>query len=171
VQALASIAVEQGRLEDARAYQTEAIAAAEEVGASRLLSFAESDLAVTWLLLDEFDEAALLARKALVACRRLGNRRRAAFAVFVLACCTAASGDYSRAAQLTGAHDVIDAAVLRDAPNRAHFWTDLEQARRDDNRNQLRHLLGADDFERLSAVGAGLSFDEAADMALGKVVS
>jgi hypothetical protein len=40
---------------------------------------------------------------------------------------------------------------------------------RDDNRTRLRQLLGESEFERACGVGRGLSFDEAADLALGRV--
>lgn len=103
VQSLGSIASEQGRLEAARAFAEESIATAEEVGARRLLALGWSDLGVVSLLQGELGDAALWSRKALIACRRTGNRRGAAFAVFVLACCATATGDYRRAAQLTGA--------------------------------------------------------------------
>jgi predicted ATPase/class 3 adenylate cyclase len=147
-QSLGSIASEQGHLEAARAYAEESIATAEEIGARRLLAFGWSDLGVVLLLQGELEEAAQWSRKSLISCRRVGNRRGAAFAIFVLACCATHAGEHLRAAQLTGAHDVIDAAVIQGAPNRAHFWTLLEQQARDDNRARLRQLLGESEFER-----------------------
>lgn len=121
------------------------------------------------LLQGELEEAAQWSRKSLIACRRLGNRRGAVFATFVLACCATGAGEYRRAAELTGAHDVIDADIIQGAPNRAHFWTLLEQQARGDNRARLCELLGESEFERARDSGRELSFDEAADLALGRV--
>lgn len=42
---------------------------------------------------------------------------------------------------------------------------------REDNRARLRQVLGEDQFERAYAVGRALSFDEAVDLALGRVRS
>jgi hypothetical protein len=140
----------------------ESIVTAEEIGARLLLSHGWSDLGVVLLLRGELEEAAQVSRKSLIACCRLGNRRAAAFDIFVLACCATGAGEYRRAAQLTGAHDVIDADVIEGAANRAHFWTLLEQQARDDNRARLSQLLGEGEFERVLDSGRQLSFDEAA---------
>ena len=84
-------------------------------------------------------------------------------------------GDYRLAAQLTGAHDGMHGAyagddVALEGAYRWNKWGRLDQDVREDNRARLRLALGEADFERDYAVGRGLSFDEAADLALGKAL-
>ena len=84
----------------------------------------------------------------------------------MLACCATGAGDYCRAAQLTGAHDVIDATVSDASPD--YYWTPLAQRMRDDNRARLRLALGEGEFDRAHYAGRTLSLDQAADLALGR---
>ncbi|MGA2805796.1 MAG: hypothetical protein ABSF89_15650 [Acidimicrobiales bacterium] len=57
------------------------------------------------------------------------------------------------------------------APKGGFDWTTERQAVGDDVRARLREALGDDEFERAYTVGRGLSFEEAVDLALGKVRS
>ncbi len=163
---LASLEAADGYVEAARDYYEEAIAAADEIGAVWLLAGAWDSLAIVLLLQGELTEAEALARKSLITARRLGLGRIVAGAIFVLTCCATGAGDYCRAAQLTGAHDVIDAAALDASPD--HFWTPLEQRARDDNRARLRQALGEGEFDRAYRAGRTLGLDQAADLALGR---
>jgi predicted ATPase len=160
------------QLEAARAHFEEAMVTAEETGSSRYLTTLWQGLGFVLLLQGELEEAALLCRKSLIACRRLARRGAdAAFALLLLSCCATGAEDYRRAAQLTGAHDVIEADILDLAPKRGYDWTPWEQEVRDDNRARLRQVLGDDGFERAYVLGRGLSFEEAVDLALGRVRS
>jgi len=159
-------------VEAARAHFEEAIAVAEEIPSSRYLPSMRLGLGLILFLQGELEEAELSSRKALIAYRRLGRPGvNAAFAIFLSACCATGTGDYRRAAQLTGAHDVIDADIMDVAPKGGFDWTTERQAVGDDVRARLREALGDDEFERAYTVGRGLSFEEAVDLALGKVRS
>jgi tetratricopeptide (TPR) repeat protein len=171
LQGLASQAVADGQVAAARAYREEAIAAAEEIGSSWYLPALWSDQGIVFLLLGEFEEAASFSRKALIAFRRLGGRSATAFSIFVLACCATGTGDYCRAARLTGVHDVIDAEVIDLVHKGIYQWTPPEQRARDDNRARLRQILGDDEYEREHTLGRGLSFVQAVDLALGRASS
>jgi predicted ATPase/DNA-binding SARP family transcriptional activator len=160
-----------GQLEAARPRFEEALAIAEEIGASWYLNQLWIDLGVVLLGEGKFEEAARLCRKALVSSRRQGNRANVVTEIFALACCATGTGDYRRAAQLTGAFDVLDADVAEVIPSRAQVWTPLEQRLRDDNLARLREVLGEREFGRAYDLGRGLSFDEAVDLALGRVRS
>jgi predicted ATPase len=165
---LGALESEDGNLETARRHYEEAIAAAEEIGAVWVLANQWSGLGIVLLLQGELTEAAALARQSLITGRRLGLGREVAAAIFVLACCATGAADYRRAAQLTGAHDVIDAAVIDAGAN--YSWTPLEQAARDRNRARLRQALGEGEFDRAYHAGRALGLDQAADLALGRTL-
>lgn len=170
LQGLASQAVVDGQLAASRAYREEAIAAAEEIGSSSELPAFWSDHAIVLLLLGELKEATSFGRKALIGKRRRG-RSAVGFTIFVLACCATGTGDYRRAARLTGAHDVIDTEVINLVHRGSYRWTAPEQQARDDNRARLRQVLGDEEYEREHAVGKALSFEQAIDLALGRANS
>jgi hypothetical protein len=126
-------------------------------------------LGIVRLIQGEVEEPALLSRKSLIASRRRGRRtREGAFEVFILACCATRTGDYRRAAELTGAHDVIDAEILATVPAGAYWWSQSELEVRNDNRARLREILGEIEFEQAYARGTKLSFEKAIDLALGR---
>jgi len=158
-----------GHDQAARRHYEEAMAAGEEIGSVWQLAQTWASLGVVLLYQGEPEKAAALARKALIAGRRLGLATAVAAAIFVLACCATGAGDYRRAAQLTGAHDVIDATVTGASPN--YDWTPLEQHMRDDNRARLRLALGEDEFDRAYRAGRAFGVDQAADLALGRTPS
>jgi tetratricopeptide (TPR) repeat protein len=172
---LAALELDAGRLEAARALYEEAIAVAEDEDFHTEAVDTWGGLALVLLLQGKFEEAALRCRKSLLARRRLGLRTGTANDIFKLACCATGMGNYLQAAQLTGAHDVmhakIDVEVVPEGAFKWNKWTPLEQKVREDNRAALRRVLGEVEFERAYAVGRGLSFDQAADLALGKVRS
>ena len=167
---LGIVEAEDGKFEAARAYYEEAVASAEGIGASQVLTWLWNGLGFVLRFQGEFDEAALWCRKSLIGSRRLGQRRTAAFALFLLACCATGIGDYSRAAKLTGASDAIEADIVAVTPQ-AYVWTSIEQQVRDDNWARLRQALGDREFERSYAVGRGLTFEAATDLALGRARS
>jgi tetratricopeptide (TPR) repeat protein len=161
----------EGRLEAACALYEEAIAGAEEIGARWVLTTFWSSLGYVQLLRGDLEAAGQLCRKSLIACRGQGRRSgEAALAMFVVACCATVAGDYGRAAQLTGAHDLIDAAIVGTG-DRVHYWKPNYRQKRDDNQERLRQLLGEDEFDRAYGIGRALNFNEAVDLALGRVRS
>lgn len=129
----------------------------------------DGNLSVCELLSGNVDEAARAARVSLVASRRKGHPTGVinAFAVWVLACCAARSGDHERATVLTAAHDVLDAHLAEVAAN-SFRWTPLEQRERDDNRRRLKEALGEQRFGEVYERGRGLSAERALDLALGR---
>jgi len=111
--------------------------------------------------------ASALYRQALTACRHHDPRLVGAL-IFHLGVCATSAGDYRRAAQITGAHDILDAALLAAAPARAYERHPSDQKLQDDNRARLRQALGEEEFERACMIGRGLSLGQACDLALGK---
>jgi hypothetical protein len=173
---LAQLELDAGRLGAARGLYEEAVAAAEEVGSPWWLVNSWGHLGLVLLLQGEPEEAARWCRKSLVTSRRVGTRKSATIAIFKLTCCATGTGNYGLAAQLTGAHDVMHAAYMSDdvPPEGAYRWNKwgpLEQKLRGENRARLRQVLGEADFESAHALGSWLSFDQAADLALGRAPS
>ncbi len=149
-------------LEAAGVHNQEAINLAQDIGAYWVLTRAWCNHGVNLVVLGRLHEAEQVARALLLSCRRVGRQGPSDAAIFVLACCATNARDHRRAAQLTGAHDVMDAKLTA----LGHHWTEREQSARDDNRDRLRRALGNDEFERALRCGANLSFDEAVDLAL-----
>jgi predicted ATPase/class 3 adenylate cyclase len=164
---LSSGALADGQLAAARAYCEEAIAAAEQTESTWLLPQYWSLLGDVMFLEGQSEDAALLYRKALIACRHHDPRLVGAL-IFHLALCATSTGDYRRAAQITGAYDVLDAALVAAAPARAYGQHPSEQKLRDNNRARLRRALGEERFERAYTIGRGLSLEQSCDLALGK---
>ena len=113
------------------------------------------------------ENAAALYRKALTTCRHHDPRLVGAL-IFHLGVCATSRGDYQRAAQIMGAHDIIDAALVAAAPAKAYERHPSDKKLRDDNRARLREALGEEEFERVCMIGRGLSLEQACDLALGK---
>ena len=164
---LAFSALSEGQLTAARAYCEEAIAAAEETESTWLLP-------QYWRLLGDVvffegnpDDAAKLYRKALAACRHHDPRLVGAL-ILHLGLCATSTGDYWRAAQLMGAHDVIDASLVAAAPAKAYTLDPSERKLREDNRGRLQQALGEEEYERSYAIGKMLSLEQSCDLALGK---
>jgi predicted ATPase/class 3 adenylate cyclase len=164
---LSSDALASGQLEAARGYCEEAIAAAEETGSTWLLPQYWRLLGYVTFLEGEPGSAVQLYRKALIACRHHDPRLIGAL-IFHLALCATSTGDYQRAAQMVGAHDVLDAALAAAAPAKAYQQDPSNQKLRDNNRTQLLEAMGAERFERAYIAGKGLSLEQACELALGQ---
>ena len=155
------------QVREARAVAEEAMELAEELGSTFHLLTLWGNHGIYCYLSGEVEAAERYSRRALLSARRLGRPLdRNVWNVFVLACCATSNGDFARAAQLTGAHDAIDAGLPE--PSRG-IWSPLEIEMRDLNRARLVEALGEAEFERASAVGRGLAMDKVADLALGRV--
>ena len=165
---LAAIELETGQFDAARALYQEAIVAGQEIAAPVDLGDWWGSLGWVLLLQGELEEAALLARKSLIACRRVGRRGGTASAMFKLACCATGLGDYQLAAKLTGALDALTGHINDVVPDKAYKWSPLEQKMLDDNRERLHRALGEAAFQRAYLEGSGLTVDGAADLALGR---
>jgi predicted ATPase/class 3 adenylate cyclase len=164
---LASDALANGQLAAARGYCEEAIAAAEETGSTWLLPQYWQLLGYVVLLEGQPDSAAVLYRKALIACRHHDPRLVGAL-IFHLALCGTSTGDYQRAAQIVGAYDALDAALAAAAPAKAYQKDPNSQMLQDDNRTQLLKAMGTEQFERAYVTGKSLSLEQACDLALGR---
>ncbi len=147
------------------AHGEEAIELAEELSSSFHLGILWSNQSIYCCLAGEIDEAERYSRRAALASRRLG-RPLNVWNVFVLACCATSKGDFVRGAQLTGAHDAIDARLSESARG---YWSPPEVAIRDRNRSQIVEALGQEEFERAGAVGRALTLDQVCDLALRRV--
>jgi predicted ATPase len=166
---LAYLEVQDDRLDAARALYEEAILAAEGIGSAIDLAWSWVTLCSILLRQGEFDEAVVVGRKALIGGRRLGHRHVVARATFVLACCAASKGDYLRAARLAGAFGSIEAALPDAAPDSSDILSSRERQTLVDSLARVRQFVGEDEFERAVAAGGALSFEEAFDLALGKI--
>jgi predicted ATPase/class 3 adenylate cyclase len=144
-----------------------AIAALEEVGASHTLIAPMGEFSLVLLVEGDFERAAQMSRKTLIASHRQGNRNNALFMIFVVACSSSNLGDHRRAAQLTGVYDAFHDGIVETATF-AYGWTAFREGMRDDNRSRLRTLMGREEFERSYAAGTALSYEEAVDLALGR---
>ena len=156
-----------GRHATARPWLEEAIGLAEETGSVSLLPNLWTSLGEVLVLDGEVGTAVPLCRKALLVSRR-ADPRAVASAVTTLAQCAAALGDHRRAAQLTGAHDVLDTAVLARAPRLGYQWSPWALQLWDEHRARLLEALGAQELERCLELGRRLSVEEACDLALGR---
>ena len=166
---LASTEAKAERLDAARSYFEEAITAAEQTGPAIGLTDYQTNLAFTLLLQGEADSAGPLLHTALRSYRQRGHRLGAIWAIWGLAC-AAGTADARRATQLYGA---VDALVGNAAWARPwHFdLTRLEQRLQDRWRAELRKFLGETEYERAYALGASLSYEQAADLALSRADS
>jgi DNA-binding SARP family transcriptional activator len=157
------------RLGAARELYEEAIAAAEGIGATWVLPMFSSCLGLVLLGLGEFADAAQAGRDSLIAGRRQGRRSgEAALAIFVLACCATAVGDYGLAVRLSGAHDILEADLTDSSGNSAHYWMPEYREEQDANRRRLAQAFGTRKFEEVYRAGRQLSFQQAVDLAVAR---
>ncbi len=142
----------------------EAYRLAERIASLQLLAYSAINLGMSHVLLGNVDEAVPWSRRGIALARRLGwSDDRVGFAIFVLSCCATRNGDFKLAAQLTGAFDYWEAHRVGH-PN--EHWNTMENHLRATTREALLHALGESDYLRWSAAGEGLSFEQAARLAL-----
>jgi predicted ATPase/DNA-binding SARP family transcriptional activator len=118
-----------------------------------------------WVLRQDNDPDG--ARSSFEAALRLSHRKGArfslAYAALGLACLTADTGDWHRAAVLHGtAQYFLDRT--------GHPWQDLEARYRHDSLGQVRAHLGQEQYERARAEGVALSFDKTLSLAVGRTL-
>jgi len=162
---LCGVDLKAGRLEDARALLTEAIATAEKLGAEAFLYFMRTDFAILLLLLGQPEEAAPLVRRCLLTARRIGLHLDVCELLFAAACCAAWQGDQVRAARLHGAADRdMSAAIALGSIT----WTGPERQLTEREQGSLRQVMGDEAYDAAYRSGAGLSRAQAVDLALGR---
>ena len=167
----AVLELEEEHFDEAAALFEEAISHCEEIGAPLHLYWAWGALGEARLLQQKYEDAAISCRKALIGLRRLGLRDLAVSRLVDVACCATRLGRPSEAAQLVGAYDAMHSPYLREAgtpgrSNRFEKLTIIEEKLWARNREDLRQVLGDDDFHSNYSAGTQLSFDEAMDLAL-----
>jgi predicted ATPase/class 3 adenylate cyclase len=162
---ISALDVKAGRLEDARAHITEAIATAEKVGAEAFLYFMRTDFAILLLIQGQPEEAAPLIRRCLLVARRIGLHLDVSELLFGAACCAAWQGDHVRAARLHGAADKdLSAAIAVGSIS----LTDPERQLSEREQGSLRQIMGDEAYDAAYRSGAGLSRAQAVDLALGR---
>ena len=155
-----------GDARETRVLTDEALAIAEEIGSPFHTQILWTNHGITLFLLGELDESERFSRRALFAARRLGlNPWTLYWMVFGLGCCATARGDLERGAILLGAHDGLEESL----PGTSGYWSPMEIEARENNRSTLLDELGPGEFERLVALGKGLSLDRMVEYALGRV--
>jgi len=164
---LAAAMADMGRVVEARPWIEETIASAEEIGFRSVLPNQWAALGMALLLDGELEKAVPLCRKALLAARR-ADPRSVVSAIENLALCAAALGDQRRAAQLTGAFEVLDAELVASAPALGWRSVPWQLRMREDHRARLGEALGGTELERCLEAGRRMRIEEACDLALGK---
>jgi predicted ATPase/class 3 adenylate cyclase len=157
--------VQEGRLDEARADITEAIATAEKFGATIYLFSMRTDFGILLLIEGKHAEAVPLIRRCLLAARRLGQHLDVSELLFGAACTTAWRGDHDRAARLHGAADTDMSTALGIG---AISWAGAEQQLHEREQGRLRQLMGDEAFDAAYRSGAGLSRSQAMELALGR---
>jgi hypothetical protein len=154
-----------GRLEDARAHLTEAMATAEKLGAEVYLFYMRTDFGILLLIEGQHEEALPVIRRCLLAARRFGQHLDVSELLFGAACAAAWQGDHVKAARLHGAADA-DINTARGVG--AISWSGPEQQLREQEQSRLRRLMGDEAFDAAHRSGAGLSRPQAMELALGR---
>jgi predicted ATPase/class 3 adenylate cyclase len=155
-----------GRLGEARAHLTEAIATAERLGANVFLYFMQTDYVILLLMEGRHADAVPLVRSCLLTVRRMGLRLDVSQLLFGAACGSAWQGDRARAARLHGAAERLMSAAIEVG---LITWSGPEQQLRDREQATLRQLMGDEAYEAGFRSGAGLSRSQAVELALGRV--
>ena len=157
-----------GVLDDAWAHITEAIAAAESLGAKVFLYFMQDRLVDP--AADRGQARGGARRWSGAACwwrGGCGMHLDVCEVLFGAACCTAWQGDLVRAARLHGAADKdMSAAIAVGSVS----WSGAEQELGEREQASLRRLMGDEAYEAAYCSGAGLSRAQAVDLALGREV-
>jgi predicted ATPase/class 3 adenylate cyclase len=154
-------ALREGDIPAARAHLQQAAEAIREIGHEGL----GASVNMGWVLRQDHDPDG--ARSSFEAVLRMsrhnGDRYGIAYAILGLACLTADTGDWPRAAVL---HGVAQAFLDRTGQQ----WEELEAGYRRDSLDQVRAHLGQDRWERDHATGMALSPGQALDLASGKAL-
>ena len=127
------------------------------------LYFFREDLAILLLIEDRPEDALPLVRRCLQVARRSGIRLDVCEVLFGAACCAAWQGQLLKAAQLHGAADVRIGYALADGSIR---WSPIEEALRQSEQGKVRDVLGQALYGDAYRQGAGLSRQQAVDLAL-----
>jgi predicted ATPase/class 3 adenylate cyclase len=157
--------VHAGRLEEAHAHLSEAIATAEELGAEAYLFYMRTDFGILLLIEGQHEEAVPVIRRCLLAARRFGQHLDVSELLFAAACAAAWQGDHVKAARLHGAADTEMSTALGFG---AITWSGPEQELREQEQSSLRQLMGDEAYDAAHRSGVGLSRSQAMELALGR---
>jgi predicted ATPase/class 3 adenylate cyclase len=161
---LANAEIHAGRPDAACTHYQEALAADVQTGSTFMVTDHQLNLGIVLLMVGRLEDAAPLFHAALRAFRQRGERMPAVAAMLGVAC-AAGTTDARRAAQLHGAVDALAAdAGWEDG------WRPTGPEKRMQNhcRAELREFLGAAEYEHAYRLGADLTYEQAADLALGR---
>jgi predicted ATPase/class 3 adenylate cyclase len=151
-----SHALRAGDIPAARAHLEQAAQATQEIGLTS--HFVSTNLA--WVLREEGELPSARSRfeEGLQVSRRNGDRSGLAYASLGLACLTADTGDWYRAAQLHGIAQVF-------LDRTGECWQEPEASYRHDSLGKVRSALGEEQFKHTCNQGKALSLDQALDFA------
>jgi predicted ATPase/transcriptional regulator with XRE-family HTH domain len=154
-------ALEMGDIPGARAHMEAAIQAAEETGTPHPVRLV--NLGTILRAEHDLDGARSTLQEALRISRRIGDKRSMASATLALACLAGDLGDWQRAAVLHGAaRALLDQTGVR--------WDAFTVGIRQESLDQADAALGDEQFQQAYTRGMTLSFDQAIDLALGRVL-
>jgi tetratricopeptide (TPR) repeat protein len=149
-----------GDFAEARDLMTQRIALARETGNLATVSSEAGNLSMVERQLGNLDAAEALAKEALEIDHRRGDEWAMPYKVSAIAAVATDRGDFERAATLVG---TAEAMMEREKAE----WPPDERPHYERMLARLPRALGEDEFERVRAVGRGLSNDEAVRFALG----
>jgi tetratricopeptide (TPR) repeat protein len=152
----ASVVIEEEVLEIARTIGDD-YSAAQAIGNMGIVAFAMGDV----------DLGEEYSRQCLQTHRRMGEPNwQASCVYFIFSYIAIARDDFTRAAQLYGA-----AQLLRDQfpPFGGFDWADVELQMIEENGQRLRDVLGEDSYVRETSLGRTLSYDDVYRLALTRI--
>jgi predicted ATPase len=150
--------LEEGNPEAARAYFEEASTILTELGDWRSVEVLLENLATTYLLLGDHDQAFDAAVRCVTLGRRTGSRYLP-YGVLIAAVCNSALRHSEKAAQLHGAAD----AMLEGS---GEVFERFEQELRVRDQNELRKVMGEDSFSRIYERGRRTTRSRAIELVL-----
>jgi tetratricopeptide (TPR) repeat protein len=154
------IALSNDRYRDALAWLSDGLEIAGTVGSAQHVFYLRSNEGLAWLLLDEFDEAAVAFAAALAVCRDAAAEDVVFETLLGLAVIAARCGRHQRAGRLVGAATRHATASLGVAE------AEMKARLMDEILPDARESYGTERWDRATAQGASLTVQEAIDLGL-----
>ena len=148
-----------GDFEEARDLMNQRIALARDTGNLATVSSEAGNLSMVERQLGNLDEAEALAREALDIDHKRGDEWAMPYKISGLAAVSTDRGDFERAAKLVGA---AEAMMEREGAE----WPPDERPHYERMLTRIPRALGEAEWERVRAIGQGMSNDEAVAFAL-----